>query len=61
MKLVTIVLASAILAIAEAACTSEKTIDLTSGATKLKLMGFTAKSVDRFTDMVRRLFCFENH
>lgn len=55
MKLVSIALSSAIVAIANAACTSEKTIDLASGAKQLKLMGFTAKSVERFTGMVR--FC----
>lgn len=44
-----IILSSAILSIAEASCSSEKTIDLKTSATQIKLMGFAAKSVERIT------------
>lgn len=56
MNLRSSILVTALLAVVDASCSSETTIDLTSSATELKLMGFTAKSVDRFTGEVSNSF-----
>ena len=58
MNLRSSILVTAFLAVVDASCPSETTIDLTSAATELKLMGFEAKSVERFTGEVSNsAFC----